>query len=194
MLQHASTRRQLAASLFIAANLSPAAIVVFEATMVSHMLVQLPLLCISGALIARDNPALQRWLLRLDRGGAIALVIGSGWLFFWMLPVNLDLATLDYRYRLLKVLSVPLAIGLCLFWAWCRSSALLKLVLLFEAWASITRLGWLYIESPVQLCSRYLLSEQLLTGRLLLAASALLAGAALAWGLFGSFARTRAVQ
>ncbi|MBP9591917.1 MAG: hypothetical protein KBE42_07595, partial [Steroidobacteraceae bacterium] len=58
-------------------------------------------------------------------------------------------------------------------------------VFLLELTASAFRMGWLYIVSPMRLCSNYLLSDQQLLGRLLLvlgAALCLLLAWQLIWG------------
>jgi len=185
---------QLIIVVAVLGSLTPGARALFETTMIGHMLFQLPLLAAAGSWLTQLNHPLRQMLLRIDPAGAIALITGSAWLFFWMLPVNLDLATLEPGYRWLKIVSVPFGIGMCFYWVWSQASTLVKLVLLFEGWASITRLGWLYVESPLQLCSSYLLSEQLLTGKILLAISAMLGAAALLSALFGSFEKPRLVK
>ena len=125
----------------------------------------------------------------LTRTAYIALIVASGWLLFWMMPLYLDLATTDLGYRFLKTLSVPLGIGLCLAWAWRCVGALAKIAIAFEAWAIATRLGWLYLESPERLCSSYLLSEQRAVGQILLTVSCVSAAVGLLWGVFGNFKR-----
>lgn len=168
-------------------SMTPAGISTFESSMVGHMLVQLPLLGLAGAILLPQEGPASTWLARVDSGGAIALIVGSGWLLFWMLPVSLDRATIDPAYRILKLISVPLGIGLCLRWTWCQAGPVLRIFMAFEGWASVTRLGWLYVESPEQLCSSYLAGEQKFVGEILLIIAASTGIAALAWGLFGSF-------
>lgn len=155
--------------------------------MASHMLIQLPLLIVMGATCFQPKVQLNAVLTHIDPHGAIAFICFTGWMFFWMLPLNLDLATIDPSIRLLKLISVPIGIGFCLRWLWHQSNAVLKCVVIFEAWASITRLGWLYIESPLQLCSSYLIGEQQRVGTLLLVVSAFSATVIIFYALFGAF-------
>lgn len=136
--------------------------------------------------MVRDS-ALYQCADKFDPIGAIALVIGSGWLLYWMLPMNLDFAITDIGYRLLKVVSVPLGIGLCFRWAWIRSNSIVRIVVLFEAWAAAARLGLLYLESPEQLCSSYLIGEQQVVGKLLLLGAMFAGFSGLIWGIFGKF-------
>jgi len=151
------------------------------------MLMQFPLLAITGAYLARQHTSLLKPLIKYDAVGATSLVFGTGTMLFWMIPLHLDLATIDPLFRLLKAVSIPVGIGLCFFWALHRSNVLMKLVISFEAWAAVTRLGWIYVESPEQLCSSYLIGEQQTVGTLLLGFSTTAAIAATAWGLFGRF-------
>lgn len=168
--------------------LTPVGMTVFESSMVRHMLIQLPLLGVAGALLLpRCGAAIPAWLLKIDPAGAIGLIVASGWMLYWMLPVSLDMATIDPAHRLLKVVFVPLGIGFCVRWAWRQAGPVLRIIIAFEVWASIARLGWLYVESPEQLCSSYLLGEQQIVGEFLLALSAVSCVAGLVWGFFGSF-------
>lgn len=157
--------------------------------MANHMLVQFPLLIVMGATCFQPKVQLNALLTHIDPHGAIAFICFTGWMFFWMLPLNLDLATINPAIRLLKLISVPIGIGFCLRWLWHQSNAVLKCMVIFEAWASITRLGWLYVESPLQLCSSYLIGEQQRVGTLLLVVSAISATVVIFYALFGSFSK-----
>jgi len=159
----------------------------YESSMTMHMLVQFPLLIISGAIAFNPKDRFYASLVKIDPLGAIAFICFTGMMWFWMLPINLDLATIDPATRLFKLLSVPVGIGFCFRWLWHRLNGVFKCVILFEIWASVTRLGWLYIESPEQLCSSYLIGEQQQVGTLLLLISAVTAAIAVIYSLFGSF-------
>lgn len=126
---------------------------------------------------------------KIDPLGIIAFIFFTGWMWFWMLPLNLDLATIDTSARLLKLISVPIGIGFCFRWLWHQTNALFKCMVIFEIWASITRLGWLYLESPLQLCSSYLIGEQQQVGALLLQVSAIAAIIAVLYSMLGSFTK-----
>jgi len=103
--------------------------------------------------------------------------------------LNLDQAAFDPQFRALKLVSVPLGIGLCLRWICTRSYPIVRIVIFFELWASVARLGWLYIESPEQLCSNYLIGEQRLVGTVLLTLALLTGLIGLFIGIFGSYAK-----
>ena len=91
-----------------------------ERVMATHMLVQIPLLAVAGALAATGLPV--RWKAQIaawNRGGisgtALAL-IGSSW---WMVPRALDLALASPAMELTKFASLPLLVGapIALSWA-----------------------------------------------------------------------------
>lgn len=189
MIMHTNkaTALMLGSALIIAAGFFPPTARFFEASMINHMLLQLPLLALAGAFVQIKGTGLYRKATLIDPYGGVALVLASGCLIFWMLPINLDLAVIDTRFRALKLLSVPLLIGLCLKWVWIRSAAIVKIVVMIEGWAAVTRLGWLYLESPEQLCSSYLIGEQRMVGSTLLIVSAVTGVIGLFWGIFGVF-------
>lgn len=179
---------------FIALCIIPSIARIFESSMTGHMLVQLPLLSVAGGLLLAKGSVIYQYANRFDPKGVIALVFGSGWLLFWMLPMNLDFAASEISYRLLKLVSVPLGIGLCFRWVWMRSHLIVRIVVLFEAWAGAVRLGWLYLESPEQLCSSYLIGEQQVVGKILLSVALAAGVVGMVWGIFGKFQQVEQPQ
>jgi hypothetical protein len=163
-----------------------------EASMTAQMLVQIPLLAIAGALLGKSLPEpMASRIGPWDRGGVTGLIVVTFASGCWMLPLALDAAASRAAADLAKFLTVPLLIGLPLALSWSRMSFVLRGVLLFEALATIFRLGWLYLISPVRLCNNYGLSDQQRLGEwLLTAGAALLLGIVwqLVWGHPGAAA------
>jgi hypothetical protein len=161
---------------------------VLEASMTGQMLVQIPLLAVAGALLGislseRVASRIEPW----NRGGVTGLIVVTFAAAWWMLPLSLDAAVKSATTDLIKFLTVPLLIGLPLALSWPRMGFVLRGVLLFEAMATLFRMGWLYLISPVRLCNNYGLSDQQRLGAwLLVAGVALLLGIAwqLLWGRF----------
>lgn len=157
-----------------------------EASMTAQMLVQIPLLAVAGMLLGKSLPEsvvsrIQPW----NRGGATGLIVVTFASACWMLPLSLDAAVVSPAADLAKLVTVPLLIGLPLAASWPRMSFVLRGVLLFEALATLFRMGWLYLISPARLCNSYGLSDQRRLGEcLLMAGTALLLGVAwrLLWG------------
>jgi hypothetical protein len=157
-----------------------------ESTMTLQMLVQIPLLALAGAWLAQGTPDwLDRHLARWNYQGIGGLLLASLTGMVWMLPLALDAALDDPRFTLAKFLSVPLLIGAPVALSWPRAGFVVRGVVLLELTATAFRLGWLYLISPVRLCSNYLLDDQERLGRLLLAigvAIVLLLAWKLMWG------------
>lgn len=141
-----------------------------EAAMTLQMLVQIPLLAVAGWWLApfltrRVATALSRW----NRSGISGMLLASFAALVWMLPRMMDAALENPWVALAKFTSVPLLIGLPLAISWPRAGFVVRGVWLVEIVAMTFRLGWLYLVSPVRLCSNYLLGDQQLLGKIMLA-------------------------
>ena len=84
-------------------------------------------------------------------------------------PLALDAALDDSSVTLAKFLSIPLLIGAPVALSWPHAGFVVRGVVLLEVIATAFRLGWLYLISPVRLCSNYLLDDQQQLGRILFA-------------------------
>lgn len=157
-----------------------------ESTMILQMLVQIPLLALAGWSLARATPDwLDRRLVDWNHCGISGLLLASLAGMVWMLPLAMDAALDDPRFTLAKFLSVPLLIGAPVALSWPRAGFVVRGVVLLELTATAFRLGWLYLISPVRLCSNYLLDDQQRLGKILLAlglAMVLLLAWKLMWG------------
>jgi len=165
-----SRRLGLAGALLWALLAIPAARHALESTMTSQMLVQIPLLALAGAWLAKGlPPSVERYLAGWNRQGISGLLLASITAMVWMLPLMLDAALSDPRVTLAKFLSVPLLIGAPVALSWPRAGFVVRGVVLLEVTATAFRLGWLYLISPERLCANYLLDDQMRLGRLLVA-------------------------
>lgn len=167
-----------------------------EASMTAQMLVQIPLLVFVGCLLARALPArVEAATARWNRGGITGLALASVVAAYWMLPRSLDASVTSPLLAAAKYLSVPLLIGLPFTATWPRMGFVVRGVFLAEFIATGFRLGWLYLISPVRLCSNYGLDDQRRLGLSMLAlGGGLLAWVAgkLLWGDFETFPFTQA--
>jgi hypothetical protein len=146
-----------------------------ESRMLLHMMLEFPLLMISGwashQVVARTGPfALVRALAFIDSQGWTGATLALGMAMAWMIPSALDAALLSAPVATIKFASWWLA-GAVLAGSWRRWSPEL---LLFAAgnltWMMATA-GALYIDAPQRLCASYLLNEQRHTGIALIAAA-----------------------
>jgi hypothetical protein len=147
-----------------------------ESSMVTHMLLQLPLLALAGWMLAGPLRAdLGARLESLDRSGiALALValLASS---YWMLPRALDAALADPRVEVAKFLTLPLLVGVPARLCARRLSPLAAgfiVANLLSMWAAA---GWMYRGFPARLCNYYLIDDQVLAGTMLVGLSVALA-------------------
>ena len=154
-----------------------------ESMMTLQMLVQIPLLGLAGWLLAQGTPApLRRAITVWNHRGISGLVLASLTGLVWMLPRAMDAALDDPLVTLAKFLSIPLLIGAVIALSWPRTGFVVRGVFLIELIATCFRMGWLYLTSPVRLCSNYLLDDQQRLGEYLVGIGAAIV-LILAWKL-----------
>lgn len=130
---------------------------ILEASLVGHVLVQLPLLTLTGALLVGTmTPAKGGW----NQGGFTALFIALTGIIFWMLPRSIDAALTSPIMELAKFISVPLLIGAPLKLAWNDAHPLLRGFLKAQAISMLAIAAFIYTHAPVRLCNSYLVNEQ----------------------------------
>lgn len=160
---------------------------VLEASLTGHVLIEIPILVATGALVGVAVRTRLSSILSVGNAGGIpGILLASFTLAFWMIPRWLDAAINDDAIATIKYLSLPVMGGLPLALSWQRLHPIARGVVKIEFLAMIFRLGWIYIISPNRLCNNYLFDEQERLGHALI-----LAGAAvgLIWAaqvLFGS--------
>jgi hypothetical protein len=132
-----------------------------EASMSSHMLVQMPLLVVIGILACRMLPADWQNSFLAHVGGSVPCVMVA--LFassYWMLPRALDAALNDSMAEVGKFLSLPLLVGFPLVLAWRRLTLIGRGFVWTNFISMLAVLGWLYIVAPVRVCNSYLVNDQ----------------------------------
>ncbi|MBI2308212.1 MAG: hypothetical protein HYU78_13000 [Rhodocyclales bacterium] len=146
-----------------------------EASMASHMLVQMPLLVALGMVAVRLLPAGRRRRLRNGFGGPLACLTAATFASaYWMLPRALDAAIGEPLAEFAKFVSLPLLVGLPLALAW-ESFGLIGRGFVWTNLISMqVFLGWLYVAAPLRVCNNYLVDDQLRVGWLLITLAGLL--------------------
>jgi hypothetical protein len=146
-----------------------------EASLPSHVLIQLPALALAGALVAGALPQpLRTRLDQINGNGAPGMVLAAALLAYWMLPRALDAAIADAGAEAAKLISLPL-IGGGVILSWRRLGFLGRAVVLLNAVSMLLAVGLLLIYSPVRLCNAYLLDGQQAAGNGLAILAGLLA-------------------
>jgi hypothetical protein len=162
----------LAGALLVGVLALPGMREALERVMAPHMLLQIPLLGMAGALAATGLPL--EWKRRIDgwnRGGVsgtlLALIAGS----WWMVPRALDLALGSPAMELAKFVTLPLFVGAPLALSWNHLGFIGRgfvIANVLPMWAVV---GWLYLVAPVRLCNFYLVEQQVSAGLGLLGAA-----------------------
>jgi hypothetical protein len=176
----------------LAVLVSPPLRHLLEGHLVTHLLVQIPMLATAGILFGRALPipsarrgdaagswhrdACRPWD-RWNTSGLPGLLLALFTVAFWMLPRSLDAALAEPAMAVAKFISLPVLLGLPLAQSWRRLHPIARGFVWAKLVSMLGVLGWLYLAAPVRLCNFYLLDEQLLLGRAMLAIGAALAAA-----------------
>lgn len=138
---------------------------VLESIMIMHMHMQMPLLVISGFLMAvyfqRQFPGFfSKW----NADGIPGILLFTLIMIYWMIPKAMDDSLTKMGVEVFKFISLPILAGIPLRDSWKKISpggkkaAIVIFTFLFYI------LGFLYIKTPVQLCNNYLLIDQITLG------------------------------
>lgn len=148
-----------------------------EATMLGHMMAQLPLIFAGGWLLAGRAARDSERLADCDRHGLAGL---TALLFIsacWMIPRALELSLGEPLAELAKFASVAL-LGAVLPASIARANVVIQLFYLGNFSAMTAIAGMLYQDMPEQLCNAYLQDDQARTGAFLITAAV---AAAVGW-------------
>lgn len=145
-----------------------------EASMLRHMLLQVPVLLLCGAALvpnlgARAGARLARWNSH-GLTGLAAFALATALL---MVPRVLDLAVTDLRFDAAKA-AVLLACGAALRVSWRPAGAVVQGFFLGNVLPMMGVVGQLYQSSPLRLCNAYLLDDQVRLGEALVGAAAVI--------------------
>ena len=159
------------------------------ATMVGHVLVQIPLLVLIGYVLGKSlEHRLERWLSLLNAGGIAGVLMATFAIAFWMIPRWLDASLVSTSIAGAKYLSLVLLAGMPLALSWRRLHPIARGVVKIEFLAMLFRMGWLYLISPDRFCNNYLLTDQIWLGRALIVVGIALSITWLIPIFFGEFA------
>jgi len=168
-----------------------------EASMALHMVVQLPMIAVGGALsglaAARQAAPLAGAQARWDAHGLAGLV----WLLlasaYWMVPRALEQSLTMPLAEAGKFASLFL-LGFLLPGALSRAAAVIQLFFLGNFCAMMAIAGMLYQDMPQRLCNAYSVDDQVVTGVGLVVASIGIAAAWCVWQLPALAGQAAAVE
>lgn len=136
-----------------------------EAYMITHMLVQMPILIGAGllmgdALMKKYPNFFEKW----DGSGVPGILLVYLITMYWMIPRAMDEALLLPTVEVFKYISLPFLVGLPLRHSWQKLSEVGKGFIIFNYIPMFALMAWLYIDSPIQICNNYLENEQKILG------------------------------
>ncbi len=131
-----------------------------ESSMTTLMLLQYPALLVAGALLVGAVP--RRWqasLQRCNELGIAGLLASALTMAVLMVPRVLDLALVDMRVELVKLLAL-LASGAALRLSWQRAGTVIQAFFLGNVLPMLVVVGTLYRDSTTRVCNAYRLEDQ----------------------------------
>ncbi|MRW85437.1 hypothetical protein GJ698_15230 [Pseudoduganella sp. FT26W] len=149
-----------------------------EGSMLRHMLVQLPLLVLSGVLYAvgvgGQFRAVGRWYANIDQYGVTGLTAGLLVSAYWMIPRMLEKSLTDPLTEAAKFVSLVM-LGMALPASLRRASWITQLFYLGNFSWMTAIVGIQYQTLPQRLCNAYVLDDQVDTGMAIVGAAVLVA-------------------
>ncbi len=133
--------------------------------MIIHMHMQMPLLVVTGFLMAKFlQQKFPRFFDKWNGNGVPGILLFSIIWLYWMMPRTMDEALTVQHVELFKFISLPFLAGIPLRDSWKKISLLLKKIFFISFTVIFLGMGMLYIMAPIQLCNNYLLIEQIALG------------------------------
>ncbi|WP_164216633.1 hypothetical protein [Virgibacillus sp. YIM 98842] len=141
--------------------LIPPVLTFMESIMVTHMLLQIPLLILAGwlmgkAVIAKYNSFFEKWNANGVPGITLVFIVTM----YWMLPRAMDEALLFWPMEIFKLVGLPLLVGIPLRDSWHKLKGVGQSFIYLNYLPMFGLMAWLYIDTPIQICNSYLESEQ----------------------------------
>ena len=136
-----------------------------ESVMIIHMHMQMPLLIFTGYLMARlFQLRTPRFFEKWNGNGIPGILLFVIIVVYWTLPRSMDAALTNQSMEVFKFISLPLLAGVPLRDSWKKLKPNMKNIIFYFFIFLFSGMGWLYIDSPVQLCNNYLIIEQITLG------------------------------
>jgi hypothetical protein len=136
-----------------------------ESIMITHMLLQIPLLILAGWLMgkvitAKYKSFFDKWNANGVPGITLVFIVTM----YWMLPRAMDEALLFLPVEVFKLIGLPLLVGIPLRDSWQKLKEVGQSFVFLNYLPMFGLMAWLYIDTPVQVCNSYLESEQRILG------------------------------
>jgi hypothetical protein len=151
--------------LLLLALMLPPVVSLMESVMVIHMHMQMPLLIFTGFLMARFfQMQVPHFFEKWNGNGIPGIMLFVIIVVYWTLPRSMDEALTIPSMEVFKFISLPLLAGIPLRDSWKKLKPFVKNIVFYLFIIVFFGMGWLYIDSPMQLCNNYLIIEQITLG------------------------------
>ncbi|WP_188455256.1 hypothetical protein [Virgibacillus oceani] len=145
--------------------LLPPVAALLESIMIIHMHMQMPLLILSGFLMARlIQLKFPDFFRKWNSNGVPGIMLFSIILVYWMIPRTMDEALTIEASELFKFISLPFLAGVPLRDSWKKISSAGKNSVFIIFIILFSLMGWLYIAADEQICNNYLRVDQITLG------------------------------
>jgi hypothetical protein len=150
---------------------------VIEQSMAWHMVFQMPLLVLAGALtcLALSPRFGSRRLNNVNHFGLTGFMTAQIIIAYWMLPTAIDRAVVQPPFDAIKLVTLFVS-GMLLYDAFKRAPAALQLFFIGYWVSMMSWLGTYFVTTDLRLCNAYSLQSQITTGWGLLVWGAALGG------------------
>ncbi|MFK9094027.1 hypothetical protein [Bacillus salipaludis] len=136
-----------------------------ESVMIIHMHMQMPILVFAGFIMARFfRLRFPYFFEKWNGNGVPGILLFLITVSYWTIPRAMDDALTSQGMEFFKFISLPILAGIPLNDSWKKLKPIGKNIIFYFFIALFTAMGWLYIETPVQLCNNYLVIEQITLG------------------------------
>ncbi|WP_164669537.1 hypothetical protein [Virgibacillus doumboii] len=132
-----------------------------ESIMIVHMHMQMPLLVISGFLMARFfQIRFPQFFYKWNHNGIPGILLVVVVWSYWMIPRAMDEAITIQLVELFKFISLPFLVGVPLRDSWKKLGKIGRNIVYLFFIIMLAIMAWLYIGADSQLCNNYLQVEQ----------------------------------
>lgn len=133
--------------------------------MIVHMHTQMPLLVISGFLMAQFfQKRFPRFFEKWNHNGVPGILLFMIIWSYWMIPRSMDDAITTQAVEIFKFASLPFLAGIPLRDSWRKLGSKGKGAVYTCLMMIFMLMAWLYIFSDEQVCNNYLVVEQITLG------------------------------
>ena len=141
--------------------------------MMWHMNIQMPLLILSGVFITFPEKFNFDKLIRLNLYGLTSFILSQLILAYWMLPISIDRAIINWKYDIAKIISLVLC-GILIRLSLSKSTLVMEIFFIGYFLSMMIWAGNFYFQSNERLCNVYSQDSQQFAGAGLMLIGAML--------------------